>query len=134
MKVLMAAAMVAALSASSSSSQYRIERDVLASGGNRATASGFILESTLGQPCIVGVSTGGGTECEHGFWHMDPVRGDVNGDLCVNVADLLMVRNNLGNSGSGIVPPAADVNSDAICNVADLLIVRNSLGTGPGCP
>jgi hypothetical protein len=51
---------------------------------------------------------------------------DTNGDGCVNVADLLIVRNHLGTSG----PSQADVNADGICNVADLLLVRNSLGQG----
>ena len=59
---------------------------------------------------------------------------DVNADGCVNVADLLIVRNNLGKSGSEITPPRSDANADGIVNVADLLIVRNNLGTGPGCP
>ena len=66
------------------------------------------------------------------------VEGDVTGDGCVNVADLLIVRNNLGNTGSGIVPPGADVAPpeapDGTVNVADLLFVRNRLGEGPGCP
>ena len=54
----------------------------------------------------------------------------MNYDGCVNVADLLTVRNNLGKVGSGIRPPSADVNGDGICNVADLLTVRNNLGKG----
>jgi hypothetical protein len=58
------------------------------------------------------------------------VRADVSGDDCVNVIDLLTVRNNLGKAGSLIFPPAADVDGDGICNVADLLIVRNRLGNG----
>ena len=58
------------------------------------------------------------------------VAGDVNGDDCVNVADLLTVRNALGQTGSGIQPPGTDVNGDSIVNVADLLIVRNNLGAG----
>ena len=55
-----------------------------------------------------------------------PLLGDVDGNECVNVADLLLVRNQLGRSTSGPV----DVNGDGICNVADLLIVRNYLGNG----
>jgi hypothetical protein len=59
------------------------------------------------------------------------VPGDVNGDDCVNVADLLTVRNNLGRSGSGI--PADVCGNDNTVNIADLLFVRNRMGQGPGC-
>jgi WD40 repeat protein len=57
------------------------------------------------------------------------MQADVNGDDCVNVTDLLTVRNCLGKSGS--LP--ADVNEDGIVNVTDLLLVRNSLGKGSRC-
>jgi hypothetical protein len=58
-----------------------------------------------------------------------PVPGDVNGDGCVNVADLLYVRNNLGKTHQQA--PAADMvgDNDGV-NVADLLYVRNKMGTG----
>ena len=56
--------------------------------------------------------------------------GDANNDGCVNVADLVIVRNNLGRSGSGIYPPATDQDCDGVCNVVDLLLVRNRLGLG----
>ena len=58
---------------------------------------------------------------------------DVTADDCVNVSDLLVVRNNLGKTGSLITPPTADVNVDGVVNVADLLIVRNNIGRGSGC-
>ena len=62
------------------------------------------------------------------------VEGDVDGDTCVNVMDLLAVRANLGKEGSGINPPGADIDSDGKVNVIDLLGVRANLGKGSGCP
>ena len=65
--------------------------------------------------------------------------GDANNDKCVNVADLMLVRNNLGSAGPNITPPEVDVygeggQPDGTVNVADLMFVRNRLGLGDGCP
>lgn len=54
--------------------------------------------------------------------------GDVNGDGCVDDADLLMVLFAFGQSGSAIVE---DVNGDGTVDDADLLIVL--FGFGSGC-
>ncbi|BCW96422.1 MAG: hypothetical protein WHS44_03165 [Fimbriimonadales bacterium] len=51
--------------------------------------------------------------------------GDVNGDGCVDDADLLIVLFNFGNAGGD-----GDVNSDNIVDDADLLIVLFNFGTG----
>jgi len=59
--------------------------------------------------------------------------GDADEDGCVNVLDLLVVRANLGKTGSQINPPSADVDSDGTVNIADLLAVRAALGQGSGC-
>jgi len=51
--------------------------------------------------------------------------GDVNGDGCVDDADLLIVLFNFGNAGG-----QGDVNSDGIVDDADLLIVLFNFGSG----
>jgi len=56
--------------------------------------------------------------------------GDVNGDLCVNIVDLIEARGNLGKQGTGLV---WDVNSDGKVNVLDLIKIRNAMGQGAGC-
>lgn len=58
---------------------------------------------------------------------------DLNGDECINVADLIVVRDNLGKTSSDIAPECADVNIDGVVNIADLLLVRQQLGVGDGC-
>ncbi len=51
--------------------------------------------------------------------------GDLNGDGCVDDADLLIVLFNFGNQGG-----AGDANNDGIVDDADLLIVLFNFGTG----
>jgi len=51
--------------------------------------------------------------------------GDVNGDGCVDDADLLIVLFNFGNTGG-----QGDVNNDGIVDDADLLIVLFNFGAG----
>ncbi|GIV10290.1 MAG: hypothetical protein KatS3mg019_2381 [Fimbriimonadales bacterium] len=53
--------------------------------------------------------------------------GDVNGDGCVDDADLLVVLFNFGNEGG-----QGDVNSDNIVDDADLLVVLFNFGAGCG--
>jgi hypothetical protein len=61
--------------------------------------------------------------------YADPSRqaGDVNGDGCVDDADLLMVLFAFGQTGSGL---SEDVNNDGIVDDADLLIVLFNFGSG----
>jgi hypothetical protein len=62
---------------------------------------------------VLGTEIGGGVE------------GDVNGDGCVDDADLLVVLFNFGNAGG-----QGDVNNDSIVDDADLLIVLFNFGSG----
>jgi hypothetical protein len=55
------------------------------------------------------------------------VAGDVNGDGCVDDADLLAVLFAFGQSGSGL---PEDVNGDGVVDDADLLIVLFNFGQG----
>jgi hypothetical protein len=53
------------------------------------------------------------------------IPGDVDGNLCVDDADLLIVLFNFGNAGG-----QGDVNGDNIVDDADLLIVLFNFGAG----
>lgn len=52
------------------------------------------------------------------------VRADVNGDGTVNILDLVIVANNMGQHGQN----RADVNGDGKVNILDLVIVANAFG------
>ena len=53
---------------------------------------------------------------------------DVNMDGYVNVLDLILVRNDLGQTPASARNPRCDCNHDVKINVLDLIIVRNDLG------
>ncbi|NLX21106.1 MAG: hypothetical protein GXY55_05450 [Phycisphaerae bacterium] len=61
--------------------------------------------------------------------------GDANGDLAVNIFDLVLVRNQL-NQPVAAASFRADVNADGSINIFDLVGVRNSLNTSiaTACP
>ena len=58
------------------------------------------------------------------------LKGDVNGDGTVNIADLVLVASNLGGTGQD----AADVNGDGQVNIADLVLVAGALGNSAAAP
>ena len=58
------------------------------------------------------------------------LKGDVNGDGTVNIADLVLVASNLGEIGRN----AADVNGDGVVNIADLGLVAGALSTNAAAP
>ena len=58
------------------------------------------------------------------------IKGDVNGDGTVNIADLVLVASNLGKTGQN----TADVNGDGQVNIADLVLVAGVLGTSAAAP
>ena len=58
------------------------------------------------------------------------LKGDVNSDGTVNIADLVLVASNLGETGQN----AADVNGDGVVNIADLVLVAGALGNSTAAP
>ena len=58
------------------------------------------------------------------------LKGDVNWDGVVNIADLVLVASNLGETGQN----AADVNGDRQVNIADLVLVAGALGNSAAAP
>lgn len=56
-----------------------------------------------------------------------PPQGDVNGDGCVDDADLLAVLFAFGQTGSNL---PEDVNRDGVVDDADMLLVLSNFGSG----
>ncbi len=56
--------------------------------------------------------------------------GDVSGDGVVNVADLVLVAGQIGETGEN----SADVNGDSVVNIADLVLVAGALSDAAAAP
>ncbi|MDW8106987.1 MAG: hypothetical protein RMK45_05860 [Armatimonadota bacterium] len=103
-----------------------------AGGATFAAGGGFTLGGTAGQPDATRLDelSGGDFRLTGGFWFLlptcIPTNGDVDGNNCVNNADLLQVWFNFGATGSNI----ADVNCDGAVNNADLLVLLFNFGSG----
>ncbi len=94
-----------------------------------ATGGVYNLGGTIGQPDASNALAGGPYSLTGGFWFVPAciaTNGDVDGNGCVDDADLLTVLFNFG--ASGLNP--ADVNCDALVDDADLLIVLFNFGSG----
>jgi len=63
-----------------------------------------------------------------------PIPSDVTDDGCVDILDLIHVRNNLNKDPESEGDENCDINNDGDINILDLLTVRNSLNDGCSTP
>ena len=93
-----------------------------------ATGGTFDLGGTVGQPDASSALTGGAFSLTGGFWFTPCIlsNGDVDGNGCVDDADLLQVLFAFG--ATGLNP--ADLNCDGTVDDADLLTVLFNFGSG----
>ncbi|MCS6922853.1 MAG: hypothetical protein NZM10_00590 [Fimbriimonadales bacterium] len=99
-------------------------------GGVTFSSNGALkMGGTAGQPDASDALTGGGFSLTGGFWYQAGCivsNGDVDGNGCVDDADLLAVLFAFGSTD----PTPADVNCDGTVDDADLLTVLFAFGTG----
>ena len=97
--------------------------EVIAVKASTLTLSDVLLSNSIGETFAPQIENAEITE-------PTKLKGDVNGDGTVNIADLVLVASNLGQIGANI----ADVNSDGVVNIADLVLVAGALGTSASAP
>ena len=97
--------------------------EVIAAKPSTLTLSNVLLTDNAGKTFVPHLENAEITEATR-------LKGDVNGDGTVNIADLVLVAANLEETGQH----AADVNGDGIVNIADLVLVAGALGTSAAAP
>jgi hypothetical protein len=88
-KIAIGAALLAAvvlLSFTSASADTQLATSVVASAGNQASSTNFIMKSTLGQSTPIGPSTSTNFGVGAGFWYQDPVAPSAIGDLTATLS------------------------------------------------
>ena len=91
--------------------------EVIAAKASTLTLSDVLLTDSAGETFVPRIENGEITESTG-------LKGDVNGDGTVNIADLVLVAGALGETGQNI----ADVNGDGQVNISDLVLVAGALG------
>ena len=97
--------------------------EVIGAKASDLTLSDVLLTNSAGKTFVPKVENAEITESTG-------LKGDVNGDGTVNIADLVLVAGALGKTGQN----AADVNGDSVVNIADLVLVAGALGTSAAAP
>ncbi|MCG9134420.1 leucine-rich repeat domain-containing protein [Candidatus Poribacteria bacterium] len=97
--------------------------EVVAAKASTLMLSDVLLTNSAGETFVPRIENGEITESTG-------LKGDVNADGTVNIADLVLVAGALGETGQN----AADVNDDGIVNIADLVLVAGALGTSAAAP
>ncbi len=97
--------------------------EVIAVKASTLTLSDMLLSNRAGETFLPQVENAEITE-------PTKLKGDINGDGTVNIADLVLVASNLGETGQN----AADVNGDGQVNIADLVLVAGALGNSAAAP
>ena len=127
--ILAAATLLTAAARAQSGGGYDLSWWTIDGGGiTFATGGTFNLGGTAGQPDASSALTGGAFSLTGGFWFTPCIlsNGDVDGNGCVDDADLLQVLFAFG--ATGLNP--ADLNCDGTVDDADLLTVLFNFGSG----
>jgi hypothetical protein len=114
------------------SSGFAVTVDGFSGGGNPITSSSFRLNSTLGQPGVIGISENTDLTVEQGIWYAFfryLLCGDVNNDKDVNLEDLILVLQVLAGMDVNNVLSSADVNKDHTLGMEEaVFILRDVAG------
>jgi hypothetical protein len=105
------------------SENYRIARSVQSGGGAFMASESFVVDATLGQTSPIGLSSSAAYDLQAGFWFYVLLKGDLNGDGEVNLADLVLSLQLMAGMSVSDVRWRADVNRDGRIGLAEAVYI-----------
>ena len=111
------------------SENYHLTRVVQGAGRASTASESFIADTTLGQASTIGLSSSSGYAIQAGFWFFRLIKGDLNGDGEVDLADLVLSLQVLTGVRPAGLPGGADVDQDGYLTLVEAIYI---LGTAAG--
>lgn len=105
------------------SENYRISRSVQSGGGAFMSSRDYVMFSTLGQTSGIGASSSANYAVQAGFWFSVLMKGDVNGDGIINLADLVLSLQVLTGMAPSDLHRGADVNADGQIGLTEAIYI-----------
>ena len=105
------------------SENYRIPRSVQSGGGSFMASENYVAAATLGQASAIGLSLSAGYGVQAGFWNFILMKGDVNGDGKVDLADLVLCLQVTTGRTPADLHRGADVNGDGQIGLTEAIYI-----------
>jgi len=105
------------------SENYRLIKFTQSAGGAFMASNNYNLGSTLGQGSGIGPSSSSSYAGQAGFWFWVLMKGDVNGDGMIDLADLVLSFQLLAGMSVSGVHVGADVNADGQIGLAEAAFI-----------
>ena len=105
------------------SENYRIPRSVQSGGGAFMVSENYAAAATLGQASAIGLSSSARYGVQAGFWNFILMKGDVNGDGEVDLADLVLSLQVLTGMAPANLHRGADVDADGQIGLAEAIYI-----------